>query len=61
MNEPKPLTCHGACKRDKECVGAVRRVEVFQGDKSWGRYNYCETAVKCDQSHGYRVEYINED
>ena len=51
----------GRCKVDGGCKGPLKVVEVFdQFDYlgSWGKYIYCETAIKKDEDNGYRVEIV---
>jgi hypothetical protein len=55
--EHAPFDCNGACKRDGDCRGEVRTVEVLKNNESWGRFNYCETAIKTDERNGYEVRF----
>jgi hypothetical protein len=50
-----PFDCDGACKRDGDCSGAIKAVEVLKNNESWGRFNYCESAIKTDERNGYEV------
>lgn len=50
------LVCDGQCHRDGTCFGDIRRVEILDQRGSWGRYNYCQTAIKCDERNGYLIK-----
>lgn len=45
----------------RECSGDVVRVHVEGRDRDWGFFNYCETAIKEDQSRGYWVTIAPEE
>lgn len=53
----KNSNCDGRCSQYGTCKGEVKNVEVKSGDerRSWGRYNYCESAIREDETNGYIV------
>lgn len=53
----KNLDCDGRCGQYGTCQGEVKNVTVKSGDerRSWGTYNYCESAIREDEKNGYIV------
>lgn len=53
--------CEGACELyNGGHEGECELVEVWDGAKSWGKYSYCQNAIKEDQTRGFTVEIIGE-
>lgn len=70
INRPAPvkikkIECDGFCVSQGDCFGKITRVEVFdwadmvdgelQTHNSWGKFNYCEHAVRTDKVKGFGV------
>jgi hypothetical protein len=49
--------CEGRCHGNKECSGVVRSYAVWGKDGTcWGRFRYCDTARRVDESEGFTLE-----
>ncbi len=56
------MDCNGECKKQNECAGTVRNVEVSgNGWISPFQFQYCETAIETDRSRGFTVLVEGED
>lgn len=51
------MICDGSCE---EHEGEIRQVHVRGKLHDWGLFNYCEVAVKEDQSRGLEVIYEDQ-
>ena len=54
------MKCEGDCKSHH---GDVVEVEIYYSphDVDWGRFYYCETAIKADIAAGFTVKVIESD
>ena len=50
--------CCGRCNYGHK--GEIKLVEVLSNDKSWGKFLYCENAIKADRNNGFIVKMIKE-
>ena len=51
------MICEGECQTNDQCLGEVKLVEV----SGWGKFFYCENAIKVDRKNGLKVRLINNE
>lgn len=54
------MECEGRCCEDggPGHIGPVREVHVFNKQKDWGTFVYCDTAIDTDRKSEFTVEEI---